>query len=351
MARFLSLVCIFIMAAGCSVRNGQQVKPGSTEARYLNEFGTPDAVAAIGDITRSVRKVVCVGFYTTYQFTPAAYVTPEDIATGTYRKKALGTISTHETTSGTGTIIFREGNRIALLTCAHILDSPDTLISWFAPSVEDPVATIKSFSIREKRQIYVRDLPTCGPFAVLASDPANDIALLGRTCDGGIDSVGALNYPPGRPVDLEWGSQVYILGYPHGSLTVARGIVSNPRSNNNGVFTVDAVLNKGCSGGIILAKRAGSLDFELVGMVQALSTSQHYYLKPEKDIPEFHYSSFIPYPGNVYVGTEETINYGINYIVPISTITEFYKDRRAELRSAGYDLDAFFLPGPPPGKN
>jgi hypothetical protein len=294
-------------------------------------------------MTRSVKKLVAVFYYTTYQFTPGSMVTGADLISGNYRKKTLGTISTHESTSGTATIVLKQDHRLALLTCAHILDSPDTLISYFAPTAEEPVPMIKSIAIKEKQQIFIKNLSGCGSFSILAIDREADLAIVGKECEESIDSLSVFGFKRGNSGELEWGSFVYILGYPLGSLMVTKGIVSDPNSDQKGSFTVDALLNKGCSGGIILAIRDGIPNFEMVGIVKSLSTRLAYYLKPEQEIHAFHYNEFIPYSGNIYVGTNESINYGINYVISSGEITAFYKKHRIALHRLGYQMDDFFL--------
>lgn len=343
MKKFLQtlLAAILILPAGCLHKTVRTVHPSLSDGRYDSEFPYHNASNEIEAITHSIHKIYCVVFYTTYQFSQDVRLTRGDIRSVRFKRSALGTISTHESTSGTATVIMNDRERVALLTCAHILDAPDTIISPYPISAEDPVEYVKSVSIKEKEELYVKDLVECGTFITLASDHENDIAIIGKKCEGKLDSVKIFNYPAGHGKELEWGSFVYIFGYPMGNLMVTKAIVSNP-SVRGGSFTIDALLNKGFSGGLILAIRDGVPNFELTGMVKSISSRQDYFLRPEKERYETYYSEVIPYSGEIFTGVEETINYGINFVIPIETISDFYKKNRTMLIAQGYNLDQFF---------
>ncbi|MCK7529466.1 MAG: hypothetical protein MZV64_73895 [Ignavibacteriales bacterium] len=49
---------------------------------------------------------------------------------------------------------------------------------------------------------------------------------------------------------------------------VTKAIVSNPSRDESGSFLVDAVVNNGMSGGLVLAIKDGVPNFEMVGMIQ-----------------------------------------------------------------------------------
>jgi hypothetical protein len=318
------------------------VYPSLSDGRYDSEFPYRNASDDIESITHSIYKIYNVVFYTTYQFSQSTRLTRGDLRSKTFKRVALGIISTHESNSGTGTVIMNDKQRIALLTCAHVLEAIDTLVSVFPISADDPVEYVKSVSIVEKQEIYVKDISECGNFFTLVSDPVKDIAIIGKKCEGKLDSIETFNYPAGHANELEWGSFVYIFGYPMGNLMVTKGIVSNPKAGNLRSFTVDALLNKGFSGGLILAIRDGVPNFELVGMVKSISSRQNYFLKPEKELYEKHYSEVIPYTGGIYTGVGENINYGINYVISIEELKAFYQKNRDILVSQGYNLDHFF---------
>jgi hypothetical protein len=334
-----SLIFLFT-SSGCVDKKLAVISKGFSDGRYDSEFPSANASSGIERITHSVKKLYCISSYTTYQFTREAKVTVYHLRQGSYKKSAWGVISTNETAFGTATIIGYADSRVALLTCAHIIHSPDTLVEYYETTETDPLLCIKSFSVKEKQENWVKDLSSAGSFPVLAADLSSDLAILGKKCEILTDTVVPIPYPSGRAKELEWGSFVYVLGYPLGNLIVTRGIVSLPPNRPNGEFTFDALLNKGCSGGIILAIRDGVPNFELVGIVKTMNSIQDQFLKPEKD--DHTYADYMPYNGDIYIGKTEIIQYGLNNVVPFETIQDFYQKNRMELRKDGFNLDKFF---------
>jgi hypothetical protein len=345
--RFIFFFYLFLLIffSGCVNNKLSQLSKGLKDGRYDSEFPSANASTAIEQITHSVKKLYCVSSYSTYQFKREAKVTRFHLWNGTYKKAAWGVISTNETTFGTATIIVHADSRVALLTCAHIIHSPDTLIGYYETTEEDPLLYIKSFSVKEKQENWVKDLSSCGPFQVLASDLLSDIAILGKKCESAMDTIIPFSYPAGKAKELEWGNFVYAFGYPLGNLIVTKGIISLPANRPSGEFTLDALLNKGCSGGIILGIRDGVPNFELVGIIKSVNAVQDQFLKPSQD--DTPYADYIPYKGDIFVGRSERIHYGLNAVVPFEVIQDFYQKHRMELLKDGFNLDGFFNPSKP----
>ena len=339
---FLIIVSVIALAVlpACMKNKISSTRKGIPTGRYGTEFPAGNASDELEKITHSVKKVYSVSSYTTYQFKRGEKITGYHIHQGSYPKAAWGVISTNETVFGTATIIDLTNSRIALLTCAHVVTSPDTLISYFEPADDDPSRYVQSFSIKEKQENWVKGLSSCGPFTVLASDISSDIALLGKNCESLTDTAFPFPYIAGNAKDLGWGSFVYIYGYPLGNQVITHGLVSPAPKRPMGEFSIDALLNKGYSGGIILGLRDGVPNFELVGMVKTVNSSHEEFLKPSSD--QQRTPEWLPYKGDLYVGKSENIQYGLNAVVPIESILDFYKKNRQELITNGYNLDRFF---------
>ncbi len=336
-----SLPILFLfMFSGCVNHNINAAKKEGPANGYSSCFPTENASVQIETVTRSVKKVYSVSSYTTYQFKRDAHITGYHLQQGNYKKASWGVVSTNETVFGSATIIGNADSRVALLTCAHIVISPDTLISYFEPTDGDPSRYIQSISIKEKQENWVKEISSCGTFRVLASDVSSDIAILGKNCESLTDTVIPFPYLTGHARNLAWGSFVYVFGYPLGSQAVTTGIVSLAPKRPMGEFSIDALLNKGYSGGIILAIRSGMSNFELTGMVKTVNSTREEFLKPSSD--QQRSPDWLPYTGELFVGRSDNIQYGLNAVVPIESIIGFYKKNREELISAGYNLDNFF---------
>ena len=340
----LVTACLLLSLAGCSHRvmkhTDQTRKVQADKKLYYNEISGFERSTGLGAITAAIHKLYRVTSYTTYLFTPDVHANAEMIRTGRFKRAAIGTISAQESVSGTATAIYCGDFNIALLTCAHILSSPDTLISYFPLSADNPEGEIKSISLRTKEEFYIKELTDCGPFSVLAMDSEKDIAIIGKHCE--VEKNPAVfDYPMGRSGELGWGDLVYILGYSQAGLMMTRALVSKPAGADNENFMVDALVNKGFSGGVILAIRNGEPRYETVGLIKSVATRRDYVLRPKNSI-DHYYSEKIPYTDETYVATQESFSYGINFVVTTADLITFYKQNREQLLQQGYNLDGFF---------
>jgi hypothetical protein len=338
---------LLILVTGCSQKTVRVNAQARDKGRYDSEFPNADASRELESITHSICKVYSVTTYKTYYFKQGMEVTRLDLSNGNYLYKSFGIMTSKETTSGTATIIFHAFKMTALITCAHIMESPDTLISFYKTLEGENEQFISSISLKEKQENFIKELATCGTVDLLAIDPANDVAIIGNACEVSLESLEVLGVPAGRARDLRWGNFVYLLGYPLGSLMVTNGLVSIPRNDTSGGFMVDALFNKGFSGGIILALHDGIPNFEMVGMIRSVPSQKEYYIRPEKEINEKAYDENALYRGDLYVGKHEAITYGVTTVVPMETIRALYLKNRKSLQMLGYNLDGFFEPENP----
>jgi len=333
---------ILILFAGCVQKKFEKKYTPLVTGTYDSEFPSKNSSIELEHITHMVTKVFCIVYYKTYQFDQGSKIKQQELVSGDFKKLASTISDSHESYSGTATIISFEKNHLALLTCAHIISNLDTIISFFNRPEAISTEYIKSITIKQRQEIFLKALTSCGNMNILALDRENDIAIIGKTCEDVLEPINIFSYPIGKAKDLRWGCFLYIIGYPLGNIMVTSGLVSEPNSDEYGTFLLDALFNKGFSGGIILALRDGIPNFELVGIVNSVSSKTEYFLKPEKEVYEYNYNERVPYKGESHVGTQETINYGITFAIPMEKIRAFYLKNRSELISEGYDLDRFF---------
>ncbi|MBK7173375.1 MAG: trypsin-like peptidase domain-containing protein [Bacteroidales bacterium] len=337
--RLLLQAFIFvIILAGCSKHTYKTVYPALHDNRYDAEFPYANCSQQLETILKSVKKVTCYTNYRTYVFGTNSNITLNDLNIGQVKDKAEASIYTNEATSGTAVIIQSTDKQMLLLTCAHIVDLPDTLISY-SEYGDLQNQFIHSISLKVKQQIVIKDVPENNRFSILCSDRKKDIAILGRTFSvpAATPIPPPFDYPFGDSDHLEWGSFVYLAGYPVGQLMITKGIVSKaPDKTSN--FLTDASFNEGLSGGIVLAIKDGVPNFELVGISRSVSARNEYFLKPEKDIHEFNYNPSIPYSGPLYVNQKKDINYGVSFVIPINHIKQFILDNHKDLASKGFDI-------------
>jgi hypothetical protein len=338
----IGVFSMLILFDGCVQKTFKKKYTLLVTGTYDSEYPYKNSSIELEQITHMVTKVFCIVYYRTYQFDQSTKIKQQELESGDFKKLASNIYDSHESYSGTATIIAFEKNHLALLTCAHIVSNPDTIISFFNKSEAISTEFIKSITIRQKQEIFLKDITSCGNMNILAIDSENDVAIIGKKCEDVLEPINVFSYPTGKAKDLRWGCFVYIIGYPLGNIMVTSGLVSEPNSDEYGTFLIDALFNKGFSGGIILAIRNGIPNFELVGIVNSVSSKTEYFLKPEKQVYEYNYDERVPYKGESHVGTQETINYGITFAIPMEKIRSFYLKNRNELYIEGYDLDRFF---------
>jgi hypothetical protein len=338
----IGLFSLLILPEGCVQKTFKTKYTPVATGTYDSEYPYKSSSTELEQITHMVTKVYCIVYYKTYQFDQGSKIRQHELVTGNFKHLASTISDSHESFSGTATIIAYEKNHIALLTCAHVISNPDTIISFFDKSEAISTEFIKSITIKQKQEILLKDISSCGNVNILATDMENDIAIIGKKCEAVTETINVFSYPIGNAKELRWGCFVYLIGYPLGNIMVTSGMVSEPNSDESGTFLIDALFNRGFSGGIILAIRDGVPNFELVGIVNSVSSKTEYLLKPDKQLYEYHYDEKVSYKGELHVGTQETINYGITFAIPIEKIRSFYIKNRDELESEGYDLDRFF---------
>jgi hypothetical protein len=105
---------------------------------------------------------------------------------------------------------------------------------------------------------------------------------------------------------------------------------------------IDAVLNRGASGGIVLAVRDGVPNFELVGIVSRLSAERTNVLSPQKLFNDQKYQTESRYEGNLYIGEIEEIKYGLTKVVSTDAIRESLYDYEDIIEAKGYNLPRLF---------
>ncbi len=339
-------VIVFILSMvyitySCAYKTGRQPQRKSTEATYCTSFPVQNSSADLERVMLSLKKIKNYSSYRTYIFEEDSRVTLKDLNSDALLGRTAASIVTNDATSGTASVLFSDGKHIALLTCNHAVKAPDTLFQWAEYSDLGNGRYIRSISIKLKQQLYVSGLPVGSRFEVLASDPENDIAIIGATYTEPINNITALVYPCGVASDLRWGSFIYLAGYPTGQQMVVHGIVSLS-SEKSGSFLTDAAFNEGLSGGIAIAVTQDFGNFEIVGMARSVAASYGYVLKPEKGNHEFIYNPDIPYAGNIFVYQKKDINYGVTSVISIDEIKQFYSENRAGILGKGFNLDEFF---------
>lgn len=339
---FYVLAALSLIYLSCS-STSSMVTAVSHDGKYDSEFPTRSSSQLLGQISESVKRISSIAFYDGYIFPRENKVILADILSESYISKAAKAFSFNNSAVGTATIIYAKNKRIGVLTCAHVVDYPDTVITYYPAEESDPIRYVETYSLKKKQRNFLVDLPQGDGFEILAIDHDLDVAVLGKQMlYPSFSKTPILNLPLGAAQDLQWGSFVYVMGWPKGQKMVTRGIVSSPDRDRDHSFLIDALFNRGFSGGIIIAIRDGVPNLELVGIVSSVSASFEQILVPEAELDVSKFDPRIPYSRQIFVKNQQKIDYGITFGISIDSIRRFLNDNRDTIESKGFELPNFF---------
>ena len=336
------LLILLLFLGGCVDRQIHDYRKSFTDGRYDSEFPYRNSSTQLEQISKSVKKIFCMTDYRMYNLPAEKKLLPADLKSITREellKLSKGITNTFESKTGTATIINNDEKSIALITCAHLTEAPDTIYTYFDDNDPGTQDYLFSIAIKFKQQILFTGYEEGQDLQILAMDKEKDLALLGKHTNRYNPEIQPFPYPLGSSENLEWGTFVYLMGYPLGYPMITRGIVSPGRDD---YFLVDASFNEGFSGGIVLAIKDGIPNFELVGIGKSASATFENIVVPEKESHEMVYNPEVPYQEDLYVKNRKVVNYGITKAISSKAIREFYQENKESLESREYYLSTFF---------
>jgi len=333
----IGIIFISLSLYSCSSVNYETIFPTLKDGKYDSEFPYKSTSAELNKISESIQRVNSTAFYKIYVFDEKDNITLDDLKNKELSEIAVKEALADNSSSGTAVTIYSQNGNVALLTCAHTIAFPDTLIAYKFDDDGYQTKFVESISLKEKQVIYIAGFPEGSRVDVIAEDSKSDIALIGRKygAQKGI-FFPTFNYPWGKAKEVEWGTFVYLIGYPINFKMITKAIVSSPRRDESGSFLVDAVINPGFSGGLVLAIRDGVPNFELIGMVQWVPEEEESMIFPENLKTKTSYNPVVPYSGNLYVRKHSLIRYGIAKVIPIETVQNFLMTNKSLLAEQGF---------------
>ncbi|HUF07931.1 MAG TPA: serine protease [Rhodothermales bacterium] len=335
MTRVIILAAATCAGLACSV--AQTVDLAQDEGgKYSTSFPGPGRTASLDPALQSVRMISSIGFYRQADFTSASGWPADRPITDRIWKNADTVTTFTESVVGTGTVLQFSRSRLALLTSAHVVTFDDTVTTYYRD--ERGETGVRSFAVKVKQRNYVADIPGTGDLEVLARNDGLDIAIVGQSINTRDLIVPVFPLPPGKARDLDWGSFVYVIGFPAGLRMVTSGIVSQPSRDRDASFVTDVLFNRGMSGGAILAARSGGATLEWVGIATSGSATTEHMLAPNEKHLHEGLTSGEPYEGEVFISRAQRIRYGVTMAVSIEAVRKLAADNRAHLLRRGYSL-------------
>jgi len=340
--RFVVFPFLVIFLTSCSPVTYEKIYPTLQDGKYDSEFPYKGCSDQLEEISWSIKRINSTAFYKTYTFNPSHQLKLDQILTGNITEFAISEGYADQSSSGTATILYSNIGRVALLTCAHTINYPDTIVSYIADAEGSKTEFVDAILFKESQSVYVAGFPGNSRVEIVAIDPKLDLAIIGKDYGAFSDEIfPVFNYPLGKARELEWGSFVYVFGYPLNYQMITRAIVSTPNKDGSGSFVVDAVVNRGSSGSFVLAIKDGVPNFELVGMVQWVPEEESNILIPRILKNNEAYNPIVPYKGEEFVKRYSSIRYGIANIISIETIVGFLEKNRQVLNEKKFYFDGF----------
>lgn len=335
---FQIIILLFLVVlTSCSPVSYETIYPTLRDGKYDSEFPYKSTSEELNRISETVQRVNSTAFYKIYVFDKTDNVTLFNLKNKDIEKFASKEVLADNSLSGTAVTLYSSEGNVALLTCAHTITFPDTIIAYRGDKDGNKTEFIESISIKEKQVIYVAGFPEGSSVEVLAKDDILDIAIIGRKYTGlTIKMFSKFNYPIGKAKEVDWGTFVYLVGYPLNYKMITKAIVSSPRKDENGAFLVDAVVNPGFSGGLVLAIRDGVPNFELIGMVQWVPEEYENLVYPENTNSKTVFNPVVPYTGDLFVRKHTSIRYGIVKVIPVESISNFIIENKEKLDKQGF---------------
>ena len=340
MLRLLMAIIILYGLLGCISQEKTVVTENRIlDGKYDSEFPASPVSKELNNVIASVKLINSLTFYKQYFFALSDSVTLRTVESGVFKQNAISSLITEKPASGSAVIIYADAKKSALLTCAHTVFEPDTVITYFQTAYGRPLPFIERVDFKVRQQLNIIGLPRGGQVQIEAMDRKSDLAILSKSIasHAGLPPI-VFKFPWGSAKELDWGTFVYLIGFPHGKKMITTSVVSSPNRNRRHEFIINSTLYKGVSGGIILALRDGIPNFELVGIANALPAISGIKLQPEADINSKTVNPSQPYTGTIYLNREVFIIPGIIYAISIETVKKFIEKNREQLLKKGFRL-------------
>lgn len=309
---------------------------------YTTAFPHRDISEHLKNAQQAIIRIISTSHYNTYVFAKPD-VRIADIRTNEVKNLTSQQFTNDESTAGTSIILNLNGDgQTMLITCAHAVNSPDTLISYYADENLPPNTFIESVSIKRRQTNLLFTPSELSNFEIIAEDRISDLALISATLNSDSRSNHqSLAFKMGNMEHLQLGSFLYVLGFPKGFPMITRGIASTRGLRPHRFFIMDALFNPGISGGLVISSRDNFRNFEWIGMARSATASEETVLVPRPDDDGDGSSSqqqvLRPYNDTIFIGRKNRISYGITQAIPISEIRTFIDENRSVIRRHGFN--------------
>jgi S1-C subfamily serine protease len=335
----LSVLLVLLQIVGCS---GEVDHAARSDGAIL----TADVRAQVQEVVPSVVGVTAIHDYRLETFHHAltgGRVVKDPLSVTGYRliegDSGLTVAQKIRESYGGGLILYRDERQSLILTCEHVLTTPDTVLEYHRDTEGNPTNVLFSRAVRLKTTVHVIDHSYQFRAAeVLGTDARYDLGLVlaGRSLTVGL----AFPFAIGYHTELQWGDVVLAFGYPRKVKQITLGVVSS--SPYPGTFGIDLTARFGFSGGpVVLVRPEGTL--ELAGILRSVPVTKIRYLAPPSDALTGQTLS-PPQMSDVTVDEIDLVDYGTAYAVGVERIGQFLKEQAPFLALKGISISPVLLP-------
>lgn len=317
---YLILLLFAILLNSC---NRIFFKNNTPTLEYVSVFQTPQIREKFEILERSVVKL---NIYVSYQlavFSPGSNVLPAQVSDESVLLNTMARVVRNESFNATAFVVSADNEYFYLLTCAHSVVFPDSLITYDSRANESGERYVISYA-KKTGQLLQLHMPSGVQEAeILKFDKKTDLALLRCQRRAFIDLIYPALPDPKSGGGVNRGDLLWIPGFPAGKSMLVQGIAG--KADNDGVFITDAPLSEGYSGAPVFAYSNILENFLLVGVGRSVAAKSDYVLKPEKGIHETAYNQVLPYQGQTFVSIENRPVAGVSYVIGAETISDFLR--------------------------
>ncbi len=151
--RFAAGLILFLIGSfmmSCNKRITYSSQKMVADGKYDLAFPFGGDSEDLHALLESVRLINSTAFYESYVFSFSEEIKKTDVKKSLFKENRHTEKTVYNDFAvGTATYIYYDANRVAVLTCAHVVDFPDTIITFY--ETEDSVSNIvRRVSIKKK---------------------------------------------------------------------------------------------------------------------------------------------------------------------------------------------------------